>query len=172
MLSCLICIFTVVLMRRARLKKRGRDVKLAPPSVSLIYLCSLRQTAPTCLSSCNKDRAALNFMDRLLQNVLLQMASVISLNALMNKISSEEEFLCWGSILIWQMVNEWLNSCQWEKDGWTASSTGQHHRRATSSEEPVLSGLSQRCRIMKISVSIRAVNLIWPVSLDYVFIPD
>lgn len=81
-------------MERARLKKWGRDVKLAPPSVSLIYLGSLRQTALTCLSSCNKDKAVLNFMDILLQNVLSQMALVISLNALMNKLSSEEEFFC------------------------------------------------------------------------------
>lgn len=171
MLSCLICIFTPVLMGRARLKKWGRNVKLAPPSVSLIYLGSLRQTALTCLSSCNKDKAVLNFMDILLQNVLSQMALVISLNALMNKLSSEEEFFCWGSILIWQMANEWNLVNESRTDGRTASSSGQHSRRAASSEEPVLSGLSQRCRIMKISVSIRAVNLIWPVTLHYVFIP-
>lgn len=94
MLTCPICIFPPVLMRRARLKKWGRDAKMAPPSVSLIYFGSLRQTASTCLSSCNKERAVLNFMDRLLQNVLAQMALVISLNALMNKLSLEEEFFC------------------------------------------------------------------------------
>lgn len=94
MLSRLICILTSALVRRARLKMWGRDVKAAPPSVSLIYLGSLRQTAATCLSSCDKDGAVLHFMDRLLQNVLSQMALVISPNALMNKLSSKEKFFC------------------------------------------------------------------------------
>lgn len=91
MLSRIICIVTSVLMRRARLKKWGRDVKAAPPSVSLIYLGSLHQTSPTC---CNKDRDVLNLMNRLLQNVLSEMALVNSLIALINKLSSEEEFYC------------------------------------------------------------------------------
>lgn len=55
------------------MKGKGGGVKVAPPSVSLIYLGSLHRTAQTCISSRNKDRAVLNFMDRLLQNVLSQM---------------------------------------------------------------------------------------------------
>lgn len=99
-LSRLICIFTSMLMRRARLKKRGRDVNVAPPPVWLIYLGSLGEAAATCLSSCDWDGAALHFMDRLLQNVLSQMASVVSVDALMNKLSSKEEFCRRGSDLI------------------------------------------------------------------------
>lgn len=66
-----------------------------------------------------------------------------------------------------------MKSWKLEVDGVKTPLSG-HRRRgaASSSSEPVLSGLQQRCRIMKISVSIRPVNLIWPVTLVYVFIPD